>query len=248
MSAPRLYADLPVRRAWQLTADILVLTWVVAWLYAGRLVRDTVWQLLGPAQQVQDAGTRFGATMTEAGDQLARVPLVGDTVRRPFDAVAGSGADLADAGREVGETVERLGWLLGVLTALVPILVVGLIWALLRMRFVLRATAAQAFVDADEDLDLFALRAMARQPMHRLARVSDDPAGACGAVATPRSSARWRCWIRAPPGCDHRRGRRPPRPDQPAGAGTTTAGSRSTAGGIRTLRRARRPGHRCECP
>ena len=32
--------------------------------------------------------------------------------------------------------------------------------------------------DAAEDLDLFALRALSRQPMHRLARISDDPAGA----------------------------------------------------------------------
>ena len=29
------------------------------------------------------------------------------------------------------------------------------------------------------DLDLFALRALAHQPLHRLARISDDPAGAC---------------------------------------------------------------------
>nr|MBA2464268.1 hypothetical protein [Nocardioidaceae bacterium] len=28
------------------------------------------------------------------------------------------------------------------------------------------------------DLDLFALRAMAHQPLHRLARISEDPAGA----------------------------------------------------------------------
>ena len=41
-----------------------------------------------------------------------------------------------------------------------------------------RATAAQRFIDAEPDLDLFALRAMANQPMPRLAKVSDDPAGA----------------------------------------------------------------------
>jgi hypothetical protein len=45
----------------------------------------------------------------------------------------------------------------------------------LRWRFVRTATAGQRFIDADADLDLFALRAMATQPMHRLARVSDDP-------------------------------------------------------------------------
>jgi hypothetical protein len=47
-----------------------------------------------------------------------------------------------------------------------------------RWRFVREATAGARFIDAAEDLDLFALRALARQPMHVLARVSDDPAGA----------------------------------------------------------------------
>ena len=64
------------------------------------------------------------------------------------------------------------------MTAVIPIVLVVGVWLLLRLRFVRRATAAQRFIDADADLDLFALRALARQPMHRLARVSDDPAGA----------------------------------------------------------------------
>ncbi len=59
-----------------------------------------------------------------------------------------------------------------------PILLVVGIWLFVRIRFARRATAAQRFIDANEDLDLFALRAMARQPMHRLARISADPAGA----------------------------------------------------------------------
>jgi hypothetical protein len=33
-------------------------------------------------------------------------------------------------------------------------------------------------VDAEADLQLFALRAMSNQPMHQLARVSDDPVAA----------------------------------------------------------------------
>jgi hypothetical protein len=38
-----------------------------------------------------------------------------------------------------------------------------------------RATAGQRFIDRAPDLDLFAMRAMANQPMHRLARISPDP-------------------------------------------------------------------------
>ena len=59
-----------------------------------------------------------------------------------------------------------------------PILIVGATWFVLRLRFVRRASAAQQFIDAAPDLDLFALRAMANQPMPRLAKISDDPAGA----------------------------------------------------------------------
>jgi hypothetical protein len=47
-----------------------------------------------------------------------------------------------------------------------------------RWRFVREATAGQKFVDAEADLQLFALRAMSNQPMHQLARVSDDPVAA----------------------------------------------------------------------
>ena len=67
---------------------------------------------------------------------------------------------------------------LGVLIAVIPVLLVLAVWLPARVRFARRAGAAQRFVDADADLDLFALRAMAGQPMHLLARISDDPAGA----------------------------------------------------------------------
>jgi len=53
--------------------------------------------------------------------------------------------------------------------------VVLLLWLPRRVAFARRAGAARRHLDTAADLDLFALRAMARQPMHRLARVSDDP-------------------------------------------------------------------------
>jgi hypothetical protein len=59
--------------------------------------------------------------------------------------------------------------------AAVPILVALLGYLPRRWRFVREATAGQRFVDSSADLDLFALRAMANQPMHRLARISTDP-------------------------------------------------------------------------
>ena len=60
----------------------------------------------------------------------------------------------------------------------IPVLVALLGYVPLRLRFARRAGAARRFVDAGADLELFALRAMANQPMHRLAKVSDDPVSA----------------------------------------------------------------------
>jgi hypothetical protein len=74
--------------------------------------------------------------------------------------------------------VHRLAWVLGIAIATIPILTVGVFFLPVRWRFAREASAGARFVDAAEDLDLFALRALARQPMHVLAKVSDDPSGA----------------------------------------------------------------------
>jgi hypothetical protein len=85
---------------------------------------------------------------------------------------------LAAAGRSQVAAVNRLSWVLGISIATIPILTVGVFFLPVRWRFAREATAGARFIDAAEDLDLFALRALARQPMHVLAKVSDDPAGA----------------------------------------------------------------------
>ena len=48
-------------------------------------------------------------------------------------------------------------------------------WLPRRIRFYRQARASQVFLDALPDLDLFALRAMAAQPLYVLAEISDDP-------------------------------------------------------------------------
>lgn len=174
----KLYADLPARRAVQIVADLSMLVWVVLWMLAGRAVHAATMQLAEPGRRLQGAGTGFKDRMNGAGDQVDDLPLLDDRVATPFREAAGAGGDIEAAGRDLVGAVERLSTVLGVVTALVPILIVGVTWLVLRSRFVRQATAAQRFVDADADLDLFALRAMANQPMTRIARVSDDPAGA----------------------------------------------------------------------
>jgi hypothetical protein len=174
----RLYADSPARRTRQLLSDVFVLLWVGIWVYAGRQVHETVDQLRAPADSISSAGRSVNGALTGAGDQAGQIPLVGDQLKTWLTQAAGSGTTLQSAGTSMAETVDRLALGLGLATALVPILLVLAVWLYVRVRFVRNAIQSQRFIDAGEDLDLFALRALATQPMRSLARVSDDPAGA----------------------------------------------------------------------
>ena len=174
----KLYSDIPARRLVQVAADVGLVLWVVLWVRIARRVHDATMELAGPGRDLAGAGASFRGTMTSAGDNVDDLPLLDDRVATPFRSAAGVGSELEQVGNDLVSAVEHLALVLAVTTALVPVLIVGFVWLVLRLRFVRRASAAQRFIDAAPDLDLFALRAMANQPMPRLAKVTDDPAGA----------------------------------------------------------------------
>ena len=96
---------------------------------------------------------------------------MGDGLKTPFEALSGSGQRLADVGTSVGrhgghrgaDARDRGG-------RAAPILIALLVWAFFRIRFVRRATAASRLVGTAGSLELFALRALTRQPLRRLRR------------------------------------------------------------------------------
>ncbi len=174
----KLFADTPVRRTLQVLADLLFVAWLVLWVWAGMAVHDGTMELAGPARQTDSAATSMADQLRDAGGKLGEAPLVGDELSVPFDKAADASDGIASAGRDTVAAVEQLALLLGLSVALIPILIVSVIHLPLRWRFIREATAGAKFIDAQEDLDLFALRALAHQPMRVLAKVSDDPAGA----------------------------------------------------------------------
>ena len=173
-----LYAETPARRTAQLAADVLLVVWILTWAWAGSVVHDATLELAGPGRQLTESATGLSGALQDAGGALDDLPIVGDEARAPFDEASGAADRLAEAGREQVASVERLALWLGLAVAAIPILLACLIHVPRRVRFVRRARAGARFVDAGADLDLFALRALAHQPMHVLAKVSDDPAGA----------------------------------------------------------------------
>lgn len=176
--AMKLYAESPGRRTAQVLADLLLVVWLVAWAWAGSVVHDATLELGAPGEQLAESATGLAGALQDAGGTLGEVPVVGDEVQTPFDEASGAADRLADVGRDQVQAVERLALWLGLSVAVIPILLACLFHLPRRVRFVRRATAGARFVDAADDLDLFALRALSHQPMHVLARVSDDPAGA----------------------------------------------------------------------
>ncbi|HEX2893318.1 MAG TPA: hypothetical protein VHO29_04865 [Marmoricola sp.] len=174
----KLYADLPARRTLQLAGDVVVVVWIVLWAALGHAVHDATLQLAEPGHRVTSASTSLADRLHESGQAVGDLPVVGDAAARPLDEASAAAGQLAGAGRAQVHAVDGLARWLGWSVALIPILGALLLYAPPRVRFVRRAAAGQALIDSAADLDLFALRALAHQPLTRLAAISDDPAAA----------------------------------------------------------------------
>ena len=175
MSRMKLYADGSARRTRQMLGDLLLVLWVVLWIRLAQVVHDATLALATPGRKIEAAGGGLADRLRDAGSAVGDVPLVGDQVRSPFDGAGRAADQIADAGTAQVAAVEHLAHWLGLTVGVLPILLVLLVYLPLRWRFVREASAGQRFIDSSADLDLFALRAMSRQPMHRIARISPDP-------------------------------------------------------------------------
>jgi hypothetical protein len=173
----KVYAETASRRARQLLTDLLVVAWVTASVLAGLAVRRLVDELARPGQAVEQAGNRVANGMGGVQDQLGRVPGIGGGLRAPFQRLGEAGQALAGAGAAQQQVVHELALWLGILVALIPVVVVLMVWLPGRVRWIREATAASRLrrdLGAD-DLGLFALRAIAHRPLRDLRRVSPDP-------------------------------------------------------------------------
>ncbi|GAA2102124.1 hypothetical protein GCM10009841_18350 [Microlunatus panaciterrae] len=170
-----LYARRPARFAAQLTVDVLVLAWGVFWALAGRFIDATIGSVATPLRRASSSASDLSGQFRSAGSEMSRVPGVGDNLRKPFDNAAESLTQIMTSLNDQIISVERIADLVGWLVFLIPVSIVVAFWLPRRIRFYRLSRAAQRFIDAQADLDLFALRALANQPMHVLAGISDDP-------------------------------------------------------------------------
>lgn len=170
----KLYSDFAPRRTRQIIGDLLALAFIAAWVWLGVTVYQLVNALAVYGQQMEDAGAGFKETMTEVGETLGGIPLIGPGIRVPFDGASGAGGALEQAGQSQQEAVNQLALTLGIGIAALPIIMILVLWLIPRVRFVRRAGRAKALVSAGAGIDLLALRALANQKLTTITTVDAD--------------------------------------------------------------------------
>lgn len=171
----KLYADFPARAARQILGDLVALALVVAAVVAGVVVHGVIAGFATVGEQLRDAGSGFRETMTEVGQTLGDVPVIGGGIRAPFDTASGAGGQVADAGQGVVDLVHAIALFAGVATALGPILIVVAVWVIPRFVIARRAGEARDLAASPDGAELLALRALATRPVRELTRIDRRP-------------------------------------------------------------------------
>jgi hypothetical protein len=112
--------------------------------------------------------------MTQVGETLGGVPVIGDGIRAPFDGASDAGAALEAAGQSQQVAINQLATGVGIGIAALPILTILLLWLVPRLRFIRRAGRAQKLIESGAGVDLLALRALASQKIEALTEVDRD--------------------------------------------------------------------------
>jgi hypothetical protein len=171
----KLYSDFPGRRTAQIVADIIGIGLIALIIWGAVLIHAAIDVLAQVGKSLQDAGDGFQKTMTDAGNTLGGVPLIGGGIREPFDAASGAGGLLAQAGQAQQNLVETAALVIAIASAVLPILIVLFFWLRPRLRFARRATSAYRVAQLNDGVQLLALRALVSGDAKELHRVAERP-------------------------------------------------------------------------
>lgn len=171
----KLYSDFTGRRTAQIVADLIGIALIALIVWGAVLIHAAIEVLGQVGKSLQDAGDGFQKTMTDAGNTLGGVPLIGGGIREPFDAASGAGGLLAQAGQAQQNLVETAALVIAITSAVVPILLVLFFWLRPRLRFVRRATSAYRVAQLNDGVQLLALRALVSGDARDLHAIAEHP-------------------------------------------------------------------------
>ena len=171
----KLYSDFAGRRTAQIFADLIGIGLIVLTIWGAVLIHAAIMVLDEVGKSLKGAGDGFQKTMSDAGDTLGGVPLIGGGIRAPFDAASGAGGLLAQAGQAQQNLVDTAALVIAIASAVVPILVILFFWLRPRLRFARRATRAYRVWRLADGVQLLALRALIDGDAKELHAVAERP-------------------------------------------------------------------------
>jgi hypothetical protein len=183
----RLYAASPALRGRQVLADLGLLGWLVLWVLVARAVHRAVLVLAEPGLAVEDLGASVAGSMGSAAEAARDVPVVGDDLAGPFDALGEAGGSVGDAGQAAQDAVGTLATVLAVVLVVLPVGWLLLRWLPWRLGWLRDARAAERLLAGSPDLDLLAARAAATAPLTALAGLPEGT-GAAWRAGNPQAT------------------------------------------------------------
>ncbi|SDN68640.1 hypothetical protein [Geodermatophilus sp. DSM 45219] len=171
-----LYAPSPALRGRQLAADLGMVAWLVLWVVVARTVHGAVLALAEPGRAVEDLGASVAGSMSSAAEAAEDVPVVGDDLAGPFEALGSAAGSVGGAGQAAQDAVGTLATVLAVVLVVLPVGWALLRWLPWRLGWARAAVAARRLAAADPDV--LAARALATAPLSRLAALPPGTADA----------------------------------------------------------------------
>src|SRR4051794_3633382 len=95
----RLYAQRPDLRLRQILGDAGLVAWTVLWVLVARAVHGAALVLAEPGAAVEDLGRSVADNMQSAAETADRVPVAGDELAKPFQALGDAGGSVSGAGQ-----------------------------------------------------------------------------------------------------------------------------------------------------
>jgi hypothetical protein len=176
-----LYPELRGPRYRALVGDLVAITLLVIFAWAGFKVHGAVDKLAVLGEGVQASGGVVRDGFDSAADAVDGTPVVGDELADGLrSAGEGSGGEVVELGEQGEEGAHDLANVLGFVTFALPALIVLVIWLPGRVSQVKRLRAASQVLrdgDSEERRRLLAMRAAFSLPYGQLLAYTPDPIG-----------------------------------------------------------------------
>ena len=170
----KLYSDFGGRRLYQVLGDVVAIVVIVVGIVVAVAIHNAIAAFKSIGADVERSGSDFSSTMSDIGDRLSGVPLIGGGISAPFTTASDAGGTLADAGTNWQSGVEHLATLVGWTVAALVVLVVLVGWVRPRLVAAVRRAAIARLAAASPSLDLLALRALATRPAKAVTKLDED--------------------------------------------------------------------------